>query len=193
MKTIKLFLSILSISLLFVNCSSKEQIAEMTGIVVKAQPIAQQAVKGNTNTATESVNTVFTGDDIISYNEKTGEIIFKNYTAEKNLSTILQSFNDKLDFYLNGELLFSLKSKIVFDIDNAIYNEPVLHYSTLDGDKYYIRDGYPWGFPIDDSTSVRTDQAVSVEQTRRVNAEKIMNAWNKLIDELKKEGKYVKN
>ena len=116
---------------------------------------------------------------------------FKNSKADESPTTILQRFSDKLDFYLNGELLFSLKSKIVLDIDNAMYNEPVLHYSTLDCDKYYIRDGYPWGFPIDDSTSVRTGQATSVEQARRENAEKIMSAWNKFIDELTKEGKYI--
>lgn len=191
MKTIKKILTVLLFSSLIISCNNEEKNIGTSGIVVKAQPIAQQTVKSNTNTATENTGIVFTGDDIVSYNGKTGEVIFKNSVADESPASILQRFSDKLDFYLNGELLFSLKSKIVLDIDNAMYNEPMLHYSTLDGDKYYIRDGYPWGFPVDDSTSLRTNQAASVEQTRRANADKIMSAWRKLIDELKKEGKYI--
>ncbi len=181
MKTIKFITAMLLSVCLFVGCNSEnENVKAFSRIEVKAQP--EQAATSETQAA----KTVFTGDDIVSYNGKTGEIIliFKN---TENPLAVLRHFNDKLEFYRNETFLFSLKSKIVSDIESAVYNEPVLHYSTLEGDKYYIRDGYPWGITLDERV------AVGANSERKANAEKILSGWRLFIDELKKEGKYVEN
>ncbi|MGB4577257.1 MAG: hypothetical protein WBI06_10190, partial [Paludibacter sp.] len=163
-------------------------------IEVKAQP--EQAATSETQAA----KTVFTGDDIVSYNGKTGEIQFK----QNVLSQKIQEPPDpdgSMDFYVNGQFLFSLYYRIIFSADNALYNVPLLYYSLLDDDveghkqkyqRYYILDGYPWGLPIDDN-SERTGQAASVAKERRDNADKILSGWKQFVDELKKEGKYIEN
>lgn len=134
---------------------------------------------------TQVSETVFTSDDIVSYNGKTGEIQFKqDVFSQKNPNV--------LDFYVNEQFLFSLYYRVILDTNSALYNVPLLHYSSLEGDKYYIRDGYPWGLPIDDN-SERTGQAASVAKERRANADKILSGWKQFVDELKKEGKYIEN
>ncbi|MGB4415524.1 MAG: hypothetical protein WBI53_11685 [Paludibacter sp.] len=188
MKTIKFITAMLLSGCLFIGCNNEnENVKALSKIEVKAQP--EQAAAGETQVAENTspdTEIVFTGDEIVSYNGKTGEIIliFKN---TENPLAVLRHFNDKLEFYRNETFLFSLKSKIVSDIESAVYNEPVLHYSTLEGDKYYIRDGYPWGITLDERVAMGTNSE------RKTNAEKILSGWTQFVDVLKKEGKYVEN
>lgn len=187
MKTLKLLPAMLVLLSLFIGCNN-ENITTSSKIEVKAQPIGKQsaanALKSETNTNTES-QTVFTSDEFVSYNAKTGEIILKNNLANENPLSILKNYSDKLEFYKDGKLLFALKSKIVSDIESALYNEPVLHYSSLEENKCFIRDGYPGGIPIG-SIDQRDKQS-----ERYINAEKILSGWKIFIEELKKEGKYI--
>ena len=188
MKTIKFITAMLLCVGLFIGCNNEsENVKALSQIEVKAQP--KQAAASETqiaeNTASDA-ELVFTGDDIVSYNGKTGEIILIFNNTENPLA-VLRHFNDKLEFYKNETFLFSLKSKIVSDIESAVYNEPVLHYSTLEGDKYYIRDGYPGGLTIDESISRGKNEM------RKENAQKIQSSWRLFVDELKKEGKYIEN
>lgn len=196
MKTKYFKLAGLLLLTLFISCNNDgdegEKLIASSTIEVKAKPIATQ-VKGKMRApqnTTSNVAVVFTGDEIVSYNGKTGEIILKNIEKENPID-VLKKYENKLDFYKNGVLLFSLKSKIVSDIESALYNEPILHYSNIEGNKCYIRDGYPWGLPIDDVTTEREGQALTVAKERKANAEKILEGWKQFVDELKKEGKYT--
>lgn len=180
---------------LFISCNNdvEEQPTTSSIIEIKAKPITTQA-KGNemraTQKTTSNIAVVFTGDEIVSYNGKTGEIILKNIEKENPID-VLKKYENKLDFYKNGVLIFSLKKRIVSDIESAFYNEPILHYSSIEDNKFYIRDGYPWGLPIDDVTTEREGQALLVAKERKTNAEKILASWKQFVDELKKEGKYI--
>ncbi|MDA3880898.1 MAG: hypothetical protein PF436_10960 [Prolixibacteraceae bacterium] len=194
MKTFRI-ISVMLLFCLFIGCNKENENVKVPSFIeVKAQPIATQTVKSEIQKAT-SVETevVFTSDEIVSYNGKTGEIIFQDSGNNESLSTVFKRFNENLEFYMDETLLFSLKSRIVTDIESAIYNEPILQYSILCGDKYYIRDGYPWGLPLYDTTTVRTGQAASAEKVRRTKADKIQEGWKIFVDVLKEEGKYIEN
>jgi len=181
MKTIKFITAMLLSVCLFIGCNNEsENVKSLSKIAVKVKP--KQAATSETQVA----ETVFTSDDIVSYNGKTGEIQFKQNVFSQKSPDVL------LDFYVNEQFLFSLYYKVILDTNSALYNVPLLHYSFLEGNKYYIRDGYPWGLPIDDN-SERTGQAASVAKERRDNADKILSGWKQFVDELKKEGKYIEN
>ncbi|MFV0589870.1 MAG: hypothetical protein ACK5M7_00660 [Draconibacterium sp.] len=192
MKTLST-LSVMLLLCLFAGCNKESENTELTSLIeVKALPIGTQNVTMlNPEIKSAKTETVFTSDDIISYNGQTGEVILKNFDSNESISTRLTRFDENLNFYKDGVLLFTLKSKVVLDIESAIYNEPILHYSMLNGDKCFIRDGYPWGFPIDDTFSVRTGQSVSLQDIRRTNADKISEGWDIFINELKRENKYI--
>ncbi|MCE5331852.1 MAG: hypothetical protein LLF95_06905, partial [Bacteroidales bacterium] len=174
---------------LFIGCNNKnENLKALSQIEVKAQP------KQAATSETQAAKTVFTGDDIVSYNGKTGEIQFKqNVLSQKNQDP--PDTDGSLDFYVKDQFLFSLYYRIISSIDNGFYSVPLIYHSFLDDkyDKYYIVDGYPWGITIDESARARTVQAGSVEQIRKANAEKILSGWRLFVDELKKEGKYIEN
>ncbi len=192
MKTKKILLIVL-LSFAFISCKDdNEGKPEMTSsiIEVKAQPIATQNSSEVAPKSTQQ-KVVFTENDIVSYNAKTGEIIFKSVNSEETPLDILKRFSEKLDFYMDGKVIFSLKSRIVSDIESRIYNEPILHYTNTEGSKFYIQDGYPWGIPIDDNTTNRTGQGATVDKERKENVDKIISGWLLFTDRLKKANKYI--
>jgi hypothetical protein len=190
MKTLRIITAIL-FACSFTGCNNESEIIKTSPLIeVKARPINLQTDRNDLIKATTVSEVVFTINDIESYNGKTGEIIFNNTGNNESFSSILNRFSERLNFYMDETLLFSLKSKIVTDIESAIYNEPILHYSILNGGKYFISDGYPWGLPVDDSTTTRTGQAAKVEEIRKTNASKIEEGWSLFVDALKKENKY---
>lgn len=189
MKTLKITLAILLACFLTACNNDNETIEKSALIEVKAQPIKLQTEQENILKTTTEHEVVFTINEIESYNKETGEIIFTSPGNDETFADILSRYDENLSFYLNDSLLFSLKSKIVTDVESALYNEPLLHYSLLDGDKYFIRDGYPWGLPVDDTTTVRTGQSASVKEIRRTNASKIEKGWKAFINVLKEENK----
>ncbi len=173
---------------LFIGCNNEsENVKSLSKIAVKMKPT--QAATSETQVA----ETVFTSDDIVSYNGKTGEIQFKQNVLSQKIQEPIDP-DLSLDFYMNEQFLFSLYYRIILSTDNGVYNVPLLHHKFLDdkNEKIYIVDGYPWGFPIDDN-SERTGQAASVAKERRDNADKILSGWKQFVDELKKEGKYIEN
>lgn len=190
MKTINFITAMLLSVCLFIGCNNEneEQLTKTSSITVKTSVSSKQAVidQAKNVSSTNTSDVVFTEEDIVSYNGKTGEIQFKQNVFSQKKPDVL------LDFYVNDQFLFSLYYRVILDTNSALYNVPLLHYSSLEGDKYYIRDGYPWGLPIDDN-SERTGQAASVAKERRANADKILSGWKQFVDELKKEGKYVEN
>ncbi len=180
-----LFVSLLSFMLISCSDNNEEKLeTTSSNIEVKARPVNQQ-------NSSEKEKIVFTENNILSYNAKTGEIIFKSIDSKESPLNVLKQFNEKLDFYIDGKLAFSLKSKVVSDSESQIYNEPILHYTNVTGSKFYIQDGYPWGIPIDDNTTSRTGQAQTVDKERKENAEKILSGWLLFIDQLKKKNKYI--
>lgn len=87
---------------LLISCNNDEgeQLIVSSTIEVKAKPIATQAKVNKmraTQNSTSNVAVVFTGDEIVSYNGKTGEIILKNIEKENPLS-VLNKYQDKLYF-----------------------------------------------------------------------------------------------
>ncbi len=189
MKTLKITLAIL-LACFLTECNNDNETIEKSALIeVKAQPIKLQTEQENILKTTTEHEVVFTINEIESYNKETGEIIFTSPGNNETFADILSRYDENLSFYLNDSLLFSLKSKIVTDVESALYNEPLLHYSLLDGDKYFIRDGYPWGLPVDDTTTVRTGQSASVKEIRRTNASKIEKGWKAFINVLKEENK----
>lgn len=88
------------------------------------QPEVRQTIevkaKALTST-TQASTTVFSDNDIVSYNGATGEIVFAN-TPQGKAYEILSHYNKgDLEFYLDGELLFKLNC-IVSDIQSNIIN-----------------------------------------------------------------------
>lgn len=174
---------------LFIGCNNEsENVKSLSKIAVKMKPT--QAATSETQVA----ETVFTSDDIVSYNGKTGEIQFKQNVLSQKIQEPIDP-DLSLDFYMNEQFLFSLYYRIILSTDNGVYNVPLLHHKFLDdkNEKNYIVDGYPWGITLDESTSVRTVQSGSLDQIRKANAEKILSGWKQFVDELKKEGKYIEN
>ncbi len=184
-----LFLSLLLCGLL-IACDNKEDnlILEKSNIEIKAKlRTLKSEVKEKSVTSSDLV-TIFTSDDIVSYNSKTGEIILKNVKKGENPGDVYRKCEGKLEFYKEGELLFKLK--IILDINSAIYNIPIVNYSEFDGEKFgnkwtfYILDGYPWGIPIGKYKQSKNKERIE-------NVEKMLKGWNVFIERLKKEGKYI--
>ncbi|MBN1768246.1 MAG: hypothetical protein JXR50_06240 [Prolixibacteraceae bacterium] len=189
MKTLKITIVIL-LACFLTGCNNDNETLEKSALIeVKARPISLQTGQENILKTTTEHEVVFTTSEIESYNKETGEIIFTSTGNDETFADILSRYDENLSFYMNDSLLFSLKSKIVTDVESALYNEPLLHYSIVEDAKYYIRDGYPWGLPVDDTTTVRTGQSASVEEIRRTNSSKIEKGWKAFINVLKEENK----
>ncbi len=173
-------------------CDKKEDslILEKSNIEIKAKPKTLKSSVNEKSVTSSELETVFTIDDIVSYNGTTGEIIFKNVQENEEIP-VFNEFGGNLEFYKDGELLFNLKSRIVQDHESSMYNTPVLYYSRYSDDfkvmgkwKFYIVDGYPWGLPISKYEQSRFKERIE-------NVEKILQGWNIFIECLKKEGKYI--
>ena len=124
---------------------------------------------------------VFTGDDILWFNETTREIRFKSSVANDRNPII--SNHQTLRFYFGDEYLFS-SLIYVNSISSQVFNSLVFYYSILEN-KYFLLDGYP------PDTSVFQDTQ-NANQSRDDNRKQIESQWTIFIDQLKKEGKYQK-
>ncbi len=190
-----LFITILLCSAL-IACDSKKDslIVEKSNIEVKALPktLKSSSVVAKATQSPE-LETILTTDDIISYNGRTGEIIFKNITKKGEkpydvLGSFYNKYDDNLEFYKDRELLFKLEG-VVTDATSAMYNTPVLYYNIGEFDKknsykFFILDGYGGGLPL-------SKYKQSKFKERIANVEKILPGWNIFIESLKKEGKYI--
>ncbi len=186
------------------------------------QPEVRQTIevkaKALTST-TQASTTVFSDNDIVSYNGATGEIVFAN-TPQGKAYEILSHYNKgDLEFYLDGEPLFKLNC-IVSDIQSNIINEPLLRFElsyNSDGDNnddnptdsasqqqvpmYTAADGSSndtpkWfiedGYPMGKTINGKRGNASTIdEQERDENAKKIMAGFLRFIEALKAKGKYI--
>lgn len=211
MKTYNFLLMLAVCATLCVACDrNSEQLEIKMKLDVKAK---------SPSGATQVSTVVFTGDEIASYNGTTGEIVFAN-TPQGTVYEVLNNYNNGvLEFYLNGELLFELTNR-VGEHQSDVYNAPILRYglenvdnggSSNDGGgnndndstaqrvsesygsptnaelKWFIEDGYPQGKTINSTNRGSSGW----EQERNANAQAIAEGFNRFIDALKAEGKYI--
>lgn len=119
---------------------------------------------------------VFTGSDILWFNETTKEIRFQENVSIKNVISIHQS----VKIYIGNEYLFS-SMICVSSLNSQIFNSLVLYYNMVEN-KYYLLDGYP-------EVAVLSDPQ-EAQKLRNENRQTIASEWKKFIDQLKKEGRY---
>ncbi len=211
MKTYNFLLMLAVCATLCVACDkNSEQLEVKMKFDVKA--------KSPSNSAQVST-VIFTGDEIVSYNGTTGEIVFAN-TPQGEVYEVLNNYNNGvLEFYLNGGLLFELKNR-VGEHQSDVYNAPILRYGTENVDngggssdgggnndndttaqrasesyrspanaelKWFIEDGYPNGKTINSTNRGSSGW----EQERNANAQAVAEGFNRFIEALKAEGKYI--
>jgi len=113
---------------------------------------------------------LFTGKDILWFNETTEEIKFKDGPMLKKFQENWASYHYATFFLENEELFTIFISKAMMS-----YTHDDLTLIDVGGYKYYLSDGYPhsgYGHPL--------------------KKEKRSAAWEKFIDQLKEEGRYKK-
>lgn len=155
------FLSVLVLILGLQSCSDKNETTNTNG-----QTITVRSTKASNNS-----QVIFSSDDIKSFNESTGELLFN-----KNLSPAEIVENIDLGFYLHDELLFDASS-FASDQMSQIINNMVLYLDISNG-KLYIRDGYP-------SVDVLGDNKEIAMNTRKENLKKIETQWKHFLKVLK--------
>jgi len=113
---------------------------------------------------------IFTGDDILWFNDKTREIKFKQIEPIKEIGLYKQ-----LLFELDGKVLFTTLT-MVQPINSQIYTDLVLYVELIEGKyRYYLNDGYPvWAAEMDEA---------------KANAAMRADSWKSFIVQLEKEGK----
>ena len=160
--------------------------SNVRGIIVRAsreEPLTRSTV----STPVEEP-VVFTGSDILWFNETTKELRFKDNFAMKNVFSGFRA----IKFYMDGEYLFS-STIYVNSLSSQVFNSLVFYYNVMEN-KYFLMDGYPvinddiTIVDIVDGDSVRANERY--QQLRDENMQAIKSEWNKFINQLKKEGQY---
>jgi hypothetical protein len=124
---------------------------------------------------------VFTGKDILWFNETTRELRFRqNYS---NMSIINEVRDFGIQFFISDE--FVLFTPVYIGVWNyRIINQPVLHYDIINN-KYFILDGFP-------EVALLPDPAQQ-QWVRDQNSKAIEHEWARLMEQLKKENLYRSN
>ena len=141
---------------------------------------------------------LFSGDNILWYNETTSEVKFK---SNPNGNYFLSVFGGLVSIIvcLDETELFTLDA--MTSISSYSINHPVLIYgsagSAHGGESdfgYYIGRGYPdWAYWTEKFwTDTNWDRTADWVKEREKNWKAIELGWNKFIAQLEKEGKYRK-
>jgi hypothetical protein len=155
------------------------------GIVVRAsneEPNTRSTIR---STVDEPV--VFTGNDILWFNETMKELRFNDNFSKKDVFSGFRSFK----FYMDGEYLFS-SMIYVTGLSSQVFNSLVFYYNITEN-KYFLHDGYPvidgkiTIVDIIDGESVIVNEMY--QQIRNENMQKIESEWNIFIAQLKKDGR----
>ena len=128
-----------------------------------------------------SATVLFTGNDILWFNESTKEIRFRNNASHK--SDILNLNNWTIGFYIDDNYLFSCVT--TNSLSSQIYDCLVFYYDII-GNRYYILNGYPEESVPSDGTLIATGEQNNPMQ-------QIASEWNTFINQLKKEDKIKSN
>ena len=128
---------------------------------------------------------VFTGNDILWFNESTKEIRFKDNLSMQAAFSNVQA----LKFYIDDEYLFS--ATYVNSLSSQIIQGLVLYYNIIEN-KYFLQNGYPPdradalfnsnGPPASDVLNPMGNE--SDEEMQNITSE-----WIRFMNQLKKEGK----
>ena len=114
---------------------------------------------------------VFTGDDILWFNETTKELRFKDNNAKKTVV----STHETLSFYIDDEYLFTASTYSSGANANYQTFSGLLFYYNSTENKYYLIDG---------------NELASSDRESPLNASSETSEWSKFINQLKKEGRY---
>jgi len=155
---------------------ASDEMQELTSSRIIVKAISDGGATRSATEGTVTKDTVFTGNDILWFNESTKEIRFRDNVSSKPVV-----FNTRtIGFYIDEEFLFST---IIFvsSLSSQVFNSMVFYYD-ITGNRYYLLDGYP-------EASVLADPQ-KVQDLRDENRQKIASEWSKFIAQLKSEGKY---
>ena len=185
-KIIKNCIGIMAITIACMSmtaCASDDEVTEMpftTDPVESSKLYACGITQTEARGVTDAANVVFTEDDILWFDVNTREICFRD-TMEplREKIQLLACVN----FYLNGEYLFSGGATYVGLICNQMFDDLVFCCGKIDGEviddgHYYLYDCYPPQF-IDDER---------VQTNRKKRAEQ----WKAFTDYLESKGKLRK-
>jgi hypothetical protein len=169
----KTLLVMLLICILSSGCRpALDDIPEQTEPIIIVKAISAETGTRSTNTG----ETVFTGNDILWFNESTKELRFRDNVSNKPII-----FNTRMiGFYIGDEFLFSSMIN-VSSLSSQIFNSLVFYYD-ITGNRYFLLDGYP-------EASVLSDPQ-KTQELRNENRQKIASEWSKFIEQLKIEDKY---
>lgn len=166
------WLSIIAIVTICCRCSGDDDMSdlkEQSKIMVYTSGTSESKA-GEYIVPSQQNTLLFTGNDILWYNESTEEIKFKDGPMLKKFQENWASYH-YATFCLENEQLFTVfisKSMMSYIHDDLTLID-------VGGYKYYLSDGYPnsgYGNPL--------------------KKEKRTEAWEKFIDQLKAEGRYKK-
>jgi len=147
--------------------NSEHQITYSTGIIVRASKF---------ETFTESdikEPVVFTGNDMLWFNESTREMRFHNNVSMRAAFTNVEA----LKFYISDDFLFSTLVNVNGTSAQNI-NSLTFYYNAAEN-KYYLLGSFP--------TSVELDNTGPVQELP--SDVYTGSEWEKFIDQLKKDGK----
>ena len=193
-KTVLLFVAVLGF--LLYGCtkdSPYDTVREGSLASVGPPAIIVRASNDEITTRSDEMGTVvFTGNDILWFNETTKEIRFNDNFSMKDVFSGFRS----LKFYMDGKYLFS-SMIYVNSTSSQVFNSLVFYYNMMEN-KYFLLDGYPainngdvliGGWLNMNGSSVPATNEL-IQQIRDENRQQIESDWNKFINQLKKEGKY---
>jgi len=158
---------LISIVLLFASSFASCDLFNDTQSAATSRLTFKVAISSKTNL---NDTVLFTSNNIKSFNELTGEIVFTDTLIPKKIS----SFH-LIKCYLGSDSLFS--ATLASDIMSSIVNDLVLNHNLEDG-KYYFEDGYPNWIDNFGATNLRAQ-----------NKKNRATAWNRFVTQLKLEGK----
>ena len=182
MNNIKLFSVTLALLLISGCHPDSEEMPNRTpsAIVVRSFDDVVSMRSAASNEAVGPV--VFTGEDILWFNETTKELRFIN-NASNNPSVLNNQLvlnNIAFSFFIDDEYLFS-SMIYASSLYSQIFNSLVFYYNIVEN-KFFLLDGYP-------NVSVLSNPQES-QALRNENMQKISSEWAKFINQLKKEGRY---
>ncbi|MDR2121325.1 MAG: hypothetical protein LBP64_10715 [Tannerella sp.] len=180
-RTNLLIITLAGFSLCGCSPGSDENVQDAVSRLTVRAAGAEITTKSSTVPASEPV--VFTGNDILWYNETTGELRFiNNFTQNDDMRPYL--YGSRFKFYLEDEYLFS---SVIYSssLDSRIHNNLVFYYDIIEN-KFYLAVGYP---PIEAFHNTPEIQA-EMQAERDANRKKIETEWNRFIEQMKREGRY---
>ena len=162
---------------------SSTEDSSLSAIIVRAASNEKQSSTTGNGTLGQIV---FTGNDMLWFNETTKELRFKDNWANSPANNPVLSNTRTIFFYIGDEFLFS-SMVCVNSSDSENFDSLVLYYNAAEN-KYYLLDGYP---PESELKKDMNRPTATIPDLREENRNKIAAEWTKFVNQLKKDGKYT--